>query len=221
MDLRGYGDSTLGPNQTTVEDHSNDILRAAQALGSKRLVLCGLSFGAWIATSFAMRHPERLAGLILSGGCTGMSEATEETRNGFRESREGPLDAGLTPADFADGVIQIIAAPDSSAEVREALHRSMAAIPVATYRDALRCFTTPPEKFDFSRLTMPVLMMTGAHDRLAPPAEIESVARRIHAAQALPDVRFERLDGAGHVCNLDRPDLYNAAMTEFLRRVAQ
>ena len=33
----------------------------------------------------------------------------------------------------------------------------------ATYADALRCFTNPPEKFDFSLLNLPVLMMTAFH----------------------------------------------------------
>jgi pimeloyl-ACP methyl ester carboxylesterase len=75
LDLRGYGDSALGPAGSTVEDYCNDILRVRDALGADRLVLVGLSYGSWIATSFAMRHPERLAGLVLSGGCTGMSEA--------------------------------------------------------------------------------------------------------------------------------------------------
>ena len=48
-----------------------------------------------------MRYPEMLAGLVLSGGCTGMSEAGPEEREAFRVSREVPLNAGQVPADFA------------------------------------------------------------------------------------------------------------------------
>ena len=66
---------------------------------------------------------------------------------------------------------------------------------------------------------MPVLMMTGAHDRLAPPAEIEGVARRIHAAAAAPDVRFEVLADAGHVCNLEAPAAFEAPLHTLLDRV--
>ena len=43
LDLRGYGDSTLGPRQSTVDDYCADILRVAEKLGAKRLVLVGLS----------------------------------------------------------------------------------------------------------------------------------------------------------------------------------
>ena len=219
IDLRGYGDSALGPAQSTVDDYCADILRVKTALGADRLILCGLSYGAWIATSFAMRHPELLDGLILSGGCTGMSEAGAEEREAFRASREVPLAEGRTPADFAPAVVNVLAGPDAGDATRESLRASMAAIPVDTYRDALRCFTNPRETFEFSRLTMPVMMMTGEHDRLAPPHEIRSVAERIHDAAPRPDVRFEVLRGAGHVCNVEAPVRYNRLLLEFLGRV--
>jgi pimeloyl-ACP methyl ester carboxylesterase len=219
LDLRGYGDSTLGPRQSTVDDYCADILRVAEKLGAKRLVLVGLSYGSWIATSFAMRHPEMLAGLVLSGGCTGMSEAGPDEREAFRVSREVPLNAGQVPADFAPAVVKVLAGPDASEATRKALFDSMAAIPAATYRDALTCFTNPLERFDFARLTMPVLMMTGEHDRLAPPQEIRAVAGRIWDAAPRPDVRFEVIQGAGHVCNVEKPDLYNRHLLTFLNRL--
>ncbi|KAF0116022.1 MAG: Alpha/beta hydrolase fold protein [Rhodobacteraceae bacterium] len=90
LDLRGYGGSALAPRPSTVDDYCADILRVADRLRAARLVLVGLSYGSWVATSFAMRHSDRLAGLVLSGGCTGMSEAGPEEREAFRVSREVP-----------------------------------------------------------------------------------------------------------------------------------
>lgn len=219
LDMRGYGGSALGPMQSTVDDHCNDILRVKEALGAERLVLVGLSFGSWIATSFAMRHPELLAGLVLSGGCTGMSEAGPQEREAFRTSRQVPLDAGKTPADFAPAVVDVLAGPNAAETVRAKLLASMAAIPSAAYRDALVCFTNPPERFDFSRLAMPVLMMTGEHDRLAPPSEIRGVANRILTQSRRPDVRYETIADAGHVCNVEQPDYYSHILLQFLRRL--
>jgi len=221
LDLRGYGESRLGRSQSTVEDYCDDILRVAEALGATRLVLCGLSYGSWIATSFAMRHPDMLAGLVLSGGCTGMSEAGVAEREAFRTAREVPLDAGKTPADFAPAVVDVLAGPHAGELVRQALHTSMAAIPAATYRDALHCFTHPPERLDFSRLTMPVLMMTGRFDRLASPMEIRGVANRIAEATPRAFVRFEVIEDAGHVCNVERPGAYNRVLGEFLSEVTR
>lgn len=219
LDLRGYGDSTLGPRQSTVDDYCDDILRVMREMGAARLVLVGLSYGSWIATSFAMRYPDLLDGLVLSGGCTGMSEAGPDEREAFRISREVPLDAGQVPADFAPAVVKVLAGPNASDTVRQALLASMAAIPAATYRDALRCFTNPLERFDFSRLTMPVLMLTGEHDRLAPPSEIRGVAGRIWDQAPLPDVRFEVIADAGHVCNVEQPEACNRALLGFLGRL--
>lgn len=219
LDLRGYGDSTLGPNQSTVDDYCADILRVRETLGADRLVLVGLSYGSWIATSFAMRHPELLAGLVLSGGCTGMSEAGVEEREAFRVSRMVPIEAGQTPADFAPAVVKVLAGPNASDAIKAQLLHSMAAIPAATYRDALLCFTDPRERFDFARLNMPVLMMTGEHDRLAPPTEIRGVAHRILAQARTPDVRYETIMDAGHVCNVEQPAAYNRILLEFLGKL--
>lgn len=221
LDLRGYGESRLGQSQSTVEDYCDDILRVAEALGATRLVLCGLSYGSWIATSYAMRHPDMLAGLVLSGGCTGMSEAEVAEREAFRTAREVPLDAGKTPADFAPAVVEVLAGPNADDAVRQTLFASMAAIPAATYRDAVHCFTHPRERFDFSRLTMPVLMMTGRFDRLAAPAEIRGVANRIAEAVPRACVRFEVIEDAGHVCNIERPGAYNRVLGEFLSEIAR
>lgn len=219
LDLRGYGDSTLGSVQSTVDDYCADILRVAEVLGAKRLVLVGLSYGSWIATSFAMRHPDMLDGLVLSGGCTGMSEAGPDEREAFRVSREVPMNAGQVPADFAPAVVKVLAGPEASDATRAALLHSMAAIPAATYRDALICFTNPLERFDFAKLIMPVLLMTGSHDRLAPPAEIRTIAGRIWDAALRPDVRFEVVANAGHVCNVEQPQAYSTQLLTFLNRL--
>lgn len=219
LDLRGYGGSSLGPQQSSVDDYCADILRVADVLGAQRLILCGLSYGAWIATSFAMRHPDKLTGLVVSGGCTGMSEAGVDEREAFRLSREVPMTEGQTPADFAPSVVNVLAGPDATEDVRASLLASMEAISSETYADALRCFTNPLERFDFARITMPVLLMTGQHDRLAPPTEIKSVAERIWDMSPTPDVRFEVISGAGHVCNLENPARYNQVLTEFAKAV--
>lgn len=219
LDLRGYGGSTLGPKQSTADDYCADILRVKEKFGADRLVLVGLSLGSWIATSFATRHSEMLAGLVLSGGCTGMSEASLAEREAFRVSRKVPLDAGQTPADFAPAVVKVLAGPNAADAMKEQLFQSMAAIPSATYRDALVCFTTPSERFDFSRLTMPVLMMTGEHDRLAPPSEIRGVAARILDQASRPDIRYETIADAGHVCNVEQPAAYSRILLDFLRKL--
>ncbi|MFN3293772.1 MAG: alpha/beta fold hydrolase, partial [Gemmobacter sp.] len=129
-------------------------------------------------------------------------------------------DAGQRPADFAPAVVGLLAGPGADHAIRAELLASMAAIPAETYRDAIRCFTNPLERFDFARVTMPCLLMTGEHDRLAPPAEIRAVAGRILDASPEPDVRFEVIAGAGHLCNIEAPGDYDRHLIAFVQRVA-
>ncbi|EBA02292.1 putative hydrolase [Rhodobacterales bacterium HTCC2150] len=223
LDLRGYGTSTLGFAQSTIDDYCADILHVMETRGASRLVLAGLSYGSWIATSFAMRHSDILRGLILAGGCTGMSEADPSERENFRITREVPLNAGQTPADFAPAVVNVIAGPRATEAQRNELRQSMEEIPAATYRDALNCFCNPLEKFEFARIDCPVLMFTGEHDRLAPPSEIRRVSERImeerRAAAKNADVHFEVISDVGHVCNLEAADETNALIHRFLSRL--
>ena len=222
IDLRGYGESTLGPHPSSIDSYCEDIRAVADHFAAQRIVLIGLSYGAWIATSFALRHPEYMAGLVICGGCTGMSEAAEGERHAFRAAREVPLNNGQTPADFAPAVIDVIAGPNCSTSVRSELLHSMAAIAAATYRDALNCFTHPTEQFDLGQLACPCLAMTGEFDKLAPPAEIQAVAERMGKrakAKGWPDVTFEVIPGAGHVANLENESFYNTELSGFLDRV--
>ena len=223
MDLRGYGKSEPGAAQTRIDDYCADIIRVMKHFGARKLVLVGLSMGSWIATSFAMRHPQLLAGIVLAGGCTGMSEANAEERESFLNARSKPLAAGKTPADFATDVVELIAGPSATKKQRDILHQSMATIPSETYLDALTCFTQPMEKFDFSRIDCPVLLMTGEHDRLAPPEEIRRISLRlfdeVNSVGKLPDICFEVIQDAGHLCNLEAPSAFNTQLTDFLDRV--
>ena len=221
LDLRGYGDSAAGEAQSTIDNYCDDIQRVATSFNATKLILCGLSYGAWIATSFATRYPDHLSALVLAGGCTGMSEAKEAEREAFRRSREVPLSKGRTPADFAPEIVSILAGPDSTQSVRNELLASMQAIPAETYADALRCFTSPTETFDFTKINMPVLLMTGEADKLAPPHEIKQVAERIHRAAPQSDVRYECIARAGHVCNLEAPSQYNTPLIELIQRVVR
>ena len=221
LDLRGYGKSELGTEPTRVDDYCNDIQTVCRHIGARYLVLVGLSYGSWIATYYALHHGSHLVGLVVSGGCTGMSEATLDERDAFLKVRQQPLDEGRIPADFAPIVVEKISGPEATSEQRQQLLSSMAAISAATYGDALACFCQPPDVFDFSRLACPVLLMTGEHDRLAPPEELRQVSQRmVHSVNGAVDVRFEVIKGAGHVVNVEQPARFNTALGEFLTRLS-
>ena len=66
LDHRGHGDSDWDPELRYEHDTmADDVEAVCAALGIERLVLIGHSLGGRIATLFAGRHPDRLAGLVL------------------------------------------------------------------------------------------------------------------------------------------------------------
>ncbi len=59
----------------------------------------------------------------------------------------------------------------------------------------------------------PTLVIGGQDDQLIPPAESEKIAGGIRGA------RLEMLPDAGHLSNLEQPDLFNRSAAEFLKKV--
>ena len=67
LDQRGHGDSDWDPEGRYDADAMADDLEAVlEALEIDRLVLLGFSMGGRVAMTFAGRHPERLAGLVIA-----------------------------------------------------------------------------------------------------------------------------------------------------------
>src|SRR6266516_3994789 len=64
-DLPGFGRTPLAPEGTNIRTHVLYLERFLDALGYPRVTLVGNSLGGWIATRFAVEHPERVERLYL------------------------------------------------------------------------------------------------------------------------------------------------------------
>jgi pimeloyl-ACP methyl ester carboxylesterase len=60
------------------------------------------------------------------------------------------------------------------------------------------------------KLTFPVLLISGREDRVNPIDENAAVL-----VKALPQGRLEILDGAGHLPEVERPDVVNKMLRDF------
>jgi pimeloyl-ACP methyl ester carboxylesterase len=60
LDLRGRGESDQPPSGYAMEDHAADVLGVLDALGEKRVVMGGHSFGGLLTYWLAARHPDRV-----------------------------------------------------------------------------------------------------------------------------------------------------------------
>jgi pimeloyl-ACP methyl ester carboxylesterase len=64
LDLRGRGRSQKGSGYT-IEEHSDDVVAWLDALALPEVILVGHSFGGFLATFIAWRHPSRVRKLIV------------------------------------------------------------------------------------------------------------------------------------------------------------
>lgn len=97
-DLRGHGASAR-TSTYSLEQMRDDLHQLAGALGLDRFVLGGHSMGGTVATLFAERYPERLAGLILVDSPPPDGSGTWDP--GPRPDGDLPCDWAVKPAIFA------------------------------------------------------------------------------------------------------------------------
>ncbi len=68
FDLRGNGLSDWDVPDLSFETMVSDLEAVADACGSRRFTLLGISQGCAVAIAYAVRYPDRVAGLVLYGG---------------------------------------------------------------------------------------------------------------------------------------------------------
>lgn len=214
-DARGYGSSNDSPQTLRFGDYADDLLRLLDHLKAERAHLVGLSMGGMIILDCYERYPERVATLTLADTSSGFGGAPEEVRRDFLSRRLDPLEKGLTPADIAPGVVDVLVAKDASVAVRERLRASMAALRVESYKQALHAIVTTDFRAVLPRIQVPTLVIVGEEDTVTPPSASQFLAKNI------PGASLVTLPAAGHLTNLEKPEAFNGALGSFLDRHAQ
>jgi pimeloyl-ACP methyl ester carboxylesterase len=209
-DLRGYGASPVPDTDDAVTPLSvfaDDIAALLDHLGIARCVLGGLSMGGQIVMECCARFPGRIAGVVLAdtfpAAETGAGRAAR-TAMADRLLREGM-------SGYADEVLYKMVAPYADPEVAAHVRRMMTGTDPRGAAAALRGRALRPDYRELlTRLAVPALVVVGADDEFTPVSD----AREMHAA--LPDSTLEIIEGAAHLPNLERPELFDAALERFL-----
>lgn len=191
IENRGVGGSELGTEPFDLVDLADDGARLLDHLGLARAHIWGVSMGGMIAQEFALKHPDRCAGLIL--GCTmaGGSSATYMANRTLefmaRLAREGLTDASVRAAmrlNFSDSV-------DADLVDRYVALRMNHNPPLETWTRQ----RTATGRFDLStRLADyrgPAMLMHGGQDEVVPSANLEVLRRLLPQAQvhSFPNAR--------------------------------
>lgn len=209
--LPGFGGvDPIGPVMGM--DASADMVAAlVREQGAEQVVVCGLSMGGYVALQLWKRHPALISGLIFANTkASADDEAARDRRkqladrlltegNGFLAENPPPLFSEEAPGELLALVKNIIAAQPAGSIAAASL--GMAARPD---------FTS-----ELADITVPTLVITADKDTLIPPDATKPMAAGI------PNARYEVIQHAGHLSNLQAATQFNALIKEHLDRVAE
>ncbi len=207
-DMPGYGASA--PSEPlTFAAIADSVVRLLDAAGVQRAHLVGESFGGMHALHTALRHPDRVARLVLAN--TSPAFGIDGTDPGtWQAARLAPLDAGGTPADIAEDVLTSIAGPALSDGALAMRVAGFARIPAAGLRAAVECLPAHDVRERLGAIASPALVVAGELD-----AETPVTYSRI-LADALPTAELVVLDGVGHLAVSETPRTFNGLVRRFL-----
>ncbi|MEQ8697047.1 MAG: alpha/beta hydrolase [Bauldia litoralis] len=209
-DMPGYGGSDPLPAMT-FESLAASAIALLDDADAGTAVILGHSMGGMIAQEIAMRHPDRVAGLVLFATTPAFGGRDDSFKQRFLADRLAPLDAGKTPADIAPSLVGGMFGPATPEPVKALAAASMAAIPASAYRAALECIVTFDRRANLDRIACPTLVLAAEDDTLSPPKTMEKMAGRI------PGAVYRCLAGVGHLANFEDPAAFNAVLTDFLK----
>ncbi|MBS7813583.1 alpha/beta fold hydrolase [Roseococcus pinisoli] len=218
-DHRGNGRSSgSDPASWNLDQWGEDVKALCDALGVVRPIVCGLSFGGYVAQAYATRYPDHPGGLIL------MSTAAKVSYPAIFEAfrrRGGPEAEAVARSYWTH--------PTAESRARYFEHclplYRFPAVPNAAFGRAILKtevalhFNGPDHeqgRLDYrdalSRISCPTLVMAGEEDPIMPIAFGEELMR------CLPPhlVRFERIARCGHVLHADAPERVFSTLRDFI-----
>ncbi|MER5793558.1 alpha/beta hydrolase [Streptomyces sp. NPDC001980] len=212
-DVRGHGSSA---NASRLFRWADDLAALLRHLDAGPAVLVGVSMGGVIATDTVLEHPELVRAVVTCGAATGDFRYTDCWHKGLQDEYARTLGAGDIEG-WADVFLRGVAGE----------HRAVADldsdIPRRLREMALRTISkhTPGEPDRHVPVTgswprvpkidVPVLTINGGLEPTALLAAADRLAREV------PDGRAEVVEGVGHYPNLEKPEVFNALLLDFLR----
>ncbi|UWQ75820.1 alpha/beta fold hydrolase [Leisingera sp. M658] len=205
-DLPGYAGSAAEPALDSIEALSQAQVALLDKLGVERFSLLGHSMGGMIALQTALDHPDRVEQLVLyathcSGNLPGRFETFDETAK--RAKAEG-IEA-LAKRVSATWFVDYDRAPMYPFCLGAGAGASEAAV-----LGSLKAFQTWDVTERLSELEMPVLVISGDKDRSY------GVPGLVQLASGIKNASLNLISGGAHCVHLEKSDLFNISLREFL-----
>lgn len=183
FDNRGVGASTGEPAQS-IEQMADDAISFIQAKGFKKVDLFGFSMGGMISQEIALKQPQLIRKMILSGtgpaGGTGISTVGRISNwdlvRGMVTRQDPKVYLFFTRSENGKA-----AAKQFVQRINERTENRDKEITISAYRSQLKALKKWGNKTpaDLSVIKQPVLIANGDHDRMVPTVNTYDLAKRL------------------------------------------
>ncbi|MGW1023723.1 bifunctional 3-oxoadipate enol-lactonase/4-carboxymuconolactone decarboxylase PcaDC [Streptomyces sp. NPDC002577] len=203
FDLPGHGGAPAHP-APSVGELTDRLLVTLDQLGVQRFGYAGCALGGAIGADLALRHPERLASLVLIAASPRFGTADEFRQRGVIVRTNGldPIARTSPERWFTPGF-----AANQPAITEWAVQMVRTTDP-GCYIAACEALAAFDIRSELGRIGVPTLVLVGSEDQVTGPAEARTLVAGI------PDARLAVVPGASHLAPVEQP----AAVTDLLVR---
>jgi 3-oxoadipate enol-lactonase len=184
-DLPGHG---TVPGPFTLDAAAKEVTNAIDA-ASGPVTLCGISLGATVAILACLARPDGVRRLILSGGVAHPPAALALQR----------AIARVLPISVMARISAAQQGSDGAADFRSVGKR--------TYMAGLRELAHADLRPRLGEITAPTLVVCGERDKVNQPLSRE-------LADGIPNAELRIIPGAGHLWNLEQPEVFTALLAD-------
>jgi len=214
LDLPGHGESEARSNAYLMNLVANDVNGFIDALGiTTPVVICGHSLGGYMLGQFYQVYGKRLSGLIFTA--TRASPDSEAAR--LNRDRLVALARQSGTQALVEDVLPKLMSPKTykrRPELVDEVRGIMRTTSLEGMVGDLLGMRARPDTHDLLRkVNVPSLVIHGTDDQLIPLSEGERIKDMI------PGARMCVIPEAGHLPNLEQPELFNHAVIEFIKNL--
>jgi 3-oxoadipate enol-lactonase len=210
--MGGFAGPAVDGRSTTMDDYAADVIDLLDALHVDEAVVGGLSMGGYVAFAMFRHAPRYFRGLILAD--TRPQADSADVLDGRRRLL-ATLDA-RGPAAVADEMIPRLVGATTQRERSDIVDQVRRLIVESSAQGIAAGIAALMSRADSTPLLgsihCPTLVLVGEEDVITPVTMAEDMARAIAGAQLV------KVQHAGHLTSLERPDTFNAAVGRFLEK---
>ena len=206
VDLPGHGGSEGEPS-VTIRGYAGWLLAYLSVL-DEPVHLVGHSMGALVVLEAAAARPDRVRSVTL----VGVADRMPVNPDLLTGAAANDLTVSATMGSWMHAR-QPVGRPEW--QVRDTVAIIERSRPGIAFADLTACNDYRGAAAVAANVSVPMLLVLGDQDVMTRPSAAEPIAN------AAPDATTVIVEGAGHLLFVERPDVVNEALLEFLRGVAE